>query len=105
MIVQIVPNLRHCYFVAHGRIIHIEDTFIHWGSGHLVLNVHTCGDLLGGSMPGSLDDERRHRNRKKRFDLQRLLLSDASDEEPSDDSESLGFSESESFQDSDWSCN
>ena len=56
-------------------------------------------------MIDSSDDERRDRNRKKRFDLQDLLLSDASDEEPFDDSESLGFSASESFQDSDWSCN
>ena len=99
MIVQIVPTFRDCYFVAHGRIIQIEDTPINWGSGHLVLNVHTCGDLLGGSTLGSSDDERRHRNRKKRVDLQHLLLSDASDEELSDDSESLGFSESESSRD------
>ena len=48
MIVQRAPNFRDFYFVARGRIIHIEDTLIDWGSGHLVLNVHTCGDLLGG---------------------------------------------------------
>ena len=53
-------------------------------------------------MQGSSDDERKARKRKK-FDLQRLLLSDASDEEPSDDSESLGFSQSESFQNSEGS--
>ena len=104
MIVQMAPKLGEFYFVARGRIIKIEDTLIDWGSGHLVLNVHTCGDLLGGSMQGSSDDERRVRKHKKRFDLQRLLLSDASDEEHSDDLGSLGFSGSESFQDNDSSC-
>ena len=74
MIVQMAPRMGDFYFVARGRIIKIEDTLIDWGSGHLVLNIHTCGNLLGGSMQGSSDDERRVRNRKKRFDLKRLLL-------------------------------
>ena len=100
MIVQMAPKLGEFYFVARGRIVKIEDTIIDWRSGHIVLNVHTCGDLLGGSKQGSSDDECRVRNRKKRFDLQRLLLSDASGEEDSDDLESLGVSVSESFQDS-----
>ena len=100
MIVQRAPNLRDFYFVAHGRIIHIENTVIDWGSGHLVLNVHTTKDLPGGSMPGSSDSERSYRNRNKLSDLQRLLLSDASGDEDLDDSISHGGSDSDSFQDS-----
>ena len=100
MIVQRAPNLRDFYFVAHGRIIHIENTVIDWGSGHLVLNVHTTKDLPGGSMPGSSDSERSDRNRNKLSDLQQLLLSDASGDEDLDDSISHGGSDSDSFQDS-----
>ena len=53
MILQRAPHIEDLYFVARGRIIYIEDTVINWGSGHLVLNVHTSRDLPGGSMPGS----------------------------------------------------
>ena len=101
MIVKRFPNLRNFYFIAHGRIIHIEETVIDWRSGHLVLNVHTTSDLPGGSMPGSSDSGSSDRTRNKVSDLQSLLFSDASGEEDSDDSISLGVSDSDSIQDSD----
>ena len=101
MIVRRAPNLRNFYFVAHGRIIQIEDTVIDWGSGHLVLNVHTTRDLPGGSERGSSDNESKDQNRNNLSDFQRLLVSDASGDEDFDGSISLGVSESESFQDSD----
>ena len=63
------PKLDEFYFVAHGRIIKIEDTVVDWRNGHLILNVHTCRDLPGGGIQGSSDDERRVRKRKKRCDL------------------------------------
>ena len=97
MIVRRAPNLRNFYFVAHGRIIQIEDTVIDWGSGHLVLNVHTTRDLPGGSERGCSDNESKDQNRNKISDFQRLLLSDASGDEDFDGSISLGVSESESF--------
>ena len=100
-ILQRAPHIRNFYFIARGRIIYIEDTVIDWGYGHLVLNVHTSRDLPGGSMQGSSDNKRKNRNRNKRTDLQRLLVSDASGDEDSDDSISRGVSDSESFHDSD----
>ena len=62
LIVRRAPNFRNFYFVAHGRIIQIEDTVIDWGSGHLVLNVHTSRDLPGGSERHSSENERKDRN-------------------------------------------
>ena len=101
MILQKVPLIRDFYFVARGRIIYVEDTVIDWGSGHLVLTVHTSRDMPGGSMRGSSDNKCNDRNLNKQSDLQRLLLSDASADEDSDGSISFGVSDSESFQDSD----
>ena len=72
-------------FVARGRIIYVEDTIIDWGSGHLVLNVHTSRDLPGESMRSSSDNERKDRNRNKLSDLQQLLLFDTSGDEDSSD--------------------
>ena len=101
MIAQTAPNLRNFYFVAHGRIIKIEDTVVDWGPGHFVLNVHTFRDLPGGSMQSSSDDDRRVRNLNRPCNFQRLLLSDVSDEDDFDGTISLRVSESESIQDSD----
>ena len=85
MILQRAPCIRDFYFVARGRIICIEDTVIDWGSGHLVLNVHTLRGLPGGSKQSSSHNERKDRNRNKLSDLQRLLLSGASGDEDSGD--------------------
>ena len=49
IILRVAPSFSEFYFVARGRIITIEDTVIDWGSGHLVLDVRSCGDLPGGS--------------------------------------------------------
>ena len=95
------PRYSEFYFVAHGRIITIEDTIVDWGCGHLVLNVHSCRDLPGGSMRGSSDDERKGRKRSKRINLQELLRSDSSIDEDFDDTTSVGISESDYYQDSD----
>ena len=101
LIIRTTTHLRDFYFVARAKIIQIEDTAIDWGSGHLVLNVHTSGDLPGGSMQSSSKDERKVRNSNKQFHLQGILQSDASDDDGFDDSISDGISESDSLQDSD----
>ena len=100
-ILRTAPSFSEFFFVAKGRIITIEDTVIDWGSGHLVLNVHSCRDLPGGSMRGSSDDERKGRKRSKRINLQELLRSDSSIDEDFDDTTSVGISESDYYQDSD----
>ena len=100
-ILRAAPRFSKFYFVAHGRIITIEDTVIDWGSGHLVLNVHSCRDLPGGSMRGSSDDEQKGRKRSKRINLQEILRSDSSADEGLDDTISVEISESESYEDSD----
>ena len=104
-IVRTAPSFNEFYFVAYGRMITIEDTVIEWGSGHLVLNVHSCRDLPGGSMRSSSDEERKGRRRSKRINLQELLRSDSSVDEDLDDTISVGFSESDYYQDSDSSWN
>ena len=104
-IVRIAPSFNEFYFVAHGRMITIEDTVIEWGSGHLVLNVHSCRDLPGGSMGGSSDDQRKGRRRSKRINLQELLRSDSSVDEDLDDTISVGISDSDSYEDSESSWN
>ena len=86
-------------------MITIEDTVIEWRSGHLVLNVHSCRDLPGGSMEGSSDDERKGRRRSKRINLQELLRSEPSVDEDLDDTISVGISDSDCYQDSDSSWN
>ena len=95
-IVRTAPSFNEFYFVAYGRMITIEDTVIDWGCGHLVLNVHSCRDLPGGSMRGSSDDTRKGRKHSNRINLQELLLSDSSVDEDREDTASVGISESES---------
>ena len=101
MIVREVPNFSEFYFVANGKVIKIEDNVIDWGFGHLVLNVHTSRDLPGGSKRVNSDDESKGRKCNKPCDLQRLLLTDASGDEGSDNLRLFIVSESESIQEND----
>ena len=48
-ILEFAPNLSNFYFVHRGLIIKDEDVGIDWGNGHVILNVHSRGDLKGGT--------------------------------------------------------
>ena len=73
-IVERASNLRNFYFETHSLIIKDEDAAIDRVSGHLVLNVHTCGDLPGVSMKSSSDNEGKGRYSNEVCDMERLLL-------------------------------
>ena len=48
-ILKFSPNFSNFYFVHRGLIIKDEDVVIVSGNGHVVLNVHSRGDLKGGT--------------------------------------------------------
>ena len=63
---KLVPNFTNFYFVHRGLIIKEEDVGIDESNGHVVLHVHSRGDLKGGAKEG----------RKKRRVRKRCLTDD-----------------------------
>ena len=97
------PYLPNFYFVLGGVIVKDEFVQIDWSRGQLVLHVQFCGELKGGSDTGSggRDERSKRITRKSR---RKRILSDTSDEEVSDGSESdlVSDIESTSASDSSW---
>ena len=94
------PYLPNFYFV-HGGVI-VKDEFVQIGSsrGQLVIDVHFCGELKGGSDTGSGGRDGKS-ERFYRTSRRKRLLSDTSDEEVSDGSEPDLLSDIESTSGSD----